>query len=165
MEKQLKLQKRKKNPLPVVGFQVPEKYGVLSILDVSIVFVGQGEYVCGSCYLLLRTLGLRYSLRSPFRVPPPTFSFHPVDFLISKDGCKIGFLAPNPSLFPNLVHETEFTIMGFYLECHRIGEIIKRVNVPYQSAENEKNVFFKNYGDMVSLMSSKLTAHLDWAII
>lgn len=165
MGKLLNLPKRKKNPQKIVGYQVPEKYGVSSMLGVPIVFVGQEEYVCGNCFLLLTLLGLRYSLLSPFKVRLPMSYSLPKDFLISKDGCRLNFLVPTLSLFPNSLPGAEYTFMGLSLECRRNGEILKRVNVPYISAENEPKGSLLPLGDMASLMSAKLTALPDWRII
>lgn len=165
MAKLLKSQKLKNKALEFVGYQIPEKVGFLYSLGVPILFPGQNEYVCGSCYLLLRSLNLRYSSRSPFRVVPQTSFLAPKLSLVSKDGCQFHFLALPPSLFPNSHQEGESISTACSLVCRKTGVMLKKVNIPYQSAVNEKSDISKNFGAVDSLICSKLTALQDWRLI
>lgn len=165
MDKSLRLQKLKKNRLGFVGYQVLEKKAILSSLGVPILLEGQGGFVCGGCYLLLRSMGVRYSSHLPLTDLPQMSSLRPLLSLTSRDGCRVHFLSQPPSLFPNCRHEDGYISTVCYLECRKTGEIIKKVQVPPLSmGEREKRDFFKNYGAMVSLILDKLTALPDWRV-
>lgn len=164
MAKQLKLRRRQSKPLPYIGMQIPEKKGFLSSLGVLILFGGQEEYVCGDCYQLLKSLDLRYLLHSPFKVVPQMYYTLPILSLSSKGGCEFHFLTQNPSLFPKSLLKDESIFMGCYLECHKNGVMLKKVNVPYQSEEKEKKESLLTCGQAVSLICSKLTVLQSWDI-
>ena len=100
METLLKLQRLRKNRTKY-AYTIPERGVLYSGLGDWIILGGRDKFVCGGCLLLLKTLDVRYYLRSPLmemrRMPPMQMT----PFVSSKCGCELSFLKRNQSLFPN----------------------------------------------------------------
>jgi hypothetical protein len=129
-----------------------------------IIFEGQGRYVCGGCFLLLKSMDVRFWSHSPLLAMLPTLPMQMIPFARSKCGCELNILKLNPSLFPNSHPEEGSTFMAYSLTCRCLSAIRAKVNGVFRMEMREKIAPSLNYGERASWMRLKLMALDAWHI-
>lgn len=129
-----------------------------------IIFEGPGRYVCGGCFLLLKSMDVRFWSHSPLgethQMPPMQM----IPYAVSKCGCELNILLPNPSLYPNSLQGAESTFMAYSLTCRCLSAIRAKVNGVFRMEMNEKIVPSLSSGERASWMRQRLTDLDAWRI-
>lgn len=129
-----------------------------------IIFEGPGRYVCGGCFLLLKSMDVRFWSRSPLPETLPTLPMQMTPYAHSKCGCELNILSRSHYLFPNSPHEEESTFMAYSLTCRCLSAIRAKVNGVFRMEMNEKIVPSLNSGERASWMRHKLMDLDAWHI-
>ena len=164
MAKSLKSRKSKKKR-PKYAYMLPEKGVLYSALGDPIILDGQNKFVCGGCFLLLRSLDVRSWLHSRLQETLQTHPLQMIHFGVSKCGCTINLLTPTPSLFPNFLLEEEFISMVFSLECRCLSEIRSKIDALFPMVRSVGTEFLLDSGKRVSWTQRKLTVLENWHFI
>ena len=129
-----------------------------------IIFEGPGRYVCGGCFLLLKSMDVRFWSRSPLPETLRTLPMQMIPYARSKCGCELNILLRSHCLFPNSPQEAGSTFMAYSLTCRCLSAIRAKVNGVFRMEMNEKIVLSQSYGERVLWMRQKLTALDAWHI-
>lgn len=165
MEKSSKSPRSRRNRIHAKYAYTLRDDGVMySALGDPIIFEGQGRYVCGGCFLLLKSMDVRFWSRSPLPETLRTLPMQMIPYAHSKCGCELNILKLNPSLFPNSHPEAESTFMAYSLTCRCLSAIRAKVNSVFRMEMNEKIVPSQSFGERASWMRQKLMALDAWHI-
>gem|GEM_PF-4945800 len=165
MERSLKLPRSRKSlGRKKYAYTIPEKGVMYSDVGDPIILDGHDKYVCGACFLLLRTLGVHSWLRSPLEATPRTLHMQMTPFAVSKCGCEINTLTPTPSLFPNSPQKEESISTAYSLTCRCLSEIRAKVDGLFPMDLKEPIELLQSSGERAMSTRHKLTALDAWLI-
>src|SRR3989344_8376767 len=155
---------RKKHSRAKYAYILRDEGVIYSALGDPIIFDGHGRYVCGGCFLLLKSMDVRFWLHSPLlethQMPPMQM----IPYAHSKCGCELNILLRSPYLFQSSPHVDESIFMAYSLTCHCLSEIRAKVSGVFRMEMSEKLVPSLSYGERVLWMQQKLTALDAWLI-
>lgn len=129
-----------------------------------IIFEGPGRYVCGGCFLLLKSMDVRFWSRSPLPEMLPTLPMQTTPYAHSKCGCELNILLHSHYLFPNSLQGEESTFMAYSLTCRCLSAIRAKVNGVFRMEMREKLGRLPSSGERVSWMRRKLMDLDAWLI-
>jgi len=135
-----------------------------SALGDPIIFEGPDRYVCGGCFLLLKSMDVRFWSRSPLPEMLRTLPMQMIPYAHSKCGCELNILLRNPSLYLNSLQGEGSTFMAYSLTCRCLSAIRAKVNGVFCMEMREKLGRLPSSGERVSWMRQKLTALDAWHI-
>ena len=165
MEKSLKSPRSRKNRTRAKYAYTLRDEGVMySALGDPIIFEGPGRYVCGGCFLLLKSMDVRFWSRSPLPEMLRTLPTQMIPYAYSKCGCELNILSRSHYLFPNSHPEAESTFMAYSLTCRCLSAIRAKVNGVFRMEMREKLGPSLSSGERASWMRHKLMALDAWRI-
>lgn len=155
---------RKKRTRAKYAYTLRDEGVMYTALGEPIIFEGPGRYVCGGCFLLLKSMGVRFWLRSPLPETLPMLPLQMTPYAHSKCGCELNILSRSHYLFPNSPQGEGSTFMAYSLTCRCLSAIRAKVNGVFRMEMREKIVPSLNYGERASWMRRKLTDLDAWRI-
>lgn len=142
--------------------------------DQSILFSGQGDmimldgfngHVCADCFLLLQSMGVRYSLRLLSKEMQAMCFMPRKRYAVSSLGCVVSIPVQSRFSFRNYHRGGVYISMAWYLTCRCPLAIKSYVDSQLVLGQKEKIEFSQDCGDRVSWMSGKLMGLDAWRII
>ena len=165
MEKSLKSPRSRKNRTRAKYAYTLRDEGVMySALGDPIIFEGHGRYVCGGCFLLLKSMDVRFWSHSPLPETLRTLPTQMIPYAHSKCGCELNILLRSHYLFPNSHPGDESTFMAYSLTCRCLSAIRAKVNGVFRMEMSEKIVPSLSSGERASWMRHKLMDLDAWHI-
>ncbi len=165
MEKSLKSPRSRRNRIRAKYAYTLRDEGIpYTALGDPIIFEGQGRYVCGGCFLLLKSMDVRFWSHSPLTAMHQMPPMQMIPYARSKCGCELNILKLNPSLFPNSLQGEGSTFMAYSLTCRCLSAIRAKVNGVFRMEMREKLEHLPSSGERASWMRQKLMDLDAWRI-
>ena len=165
MEKSLKSPRSRRNRTHAKYAYTLRDEGIpYTALGDPIIFEGPGRYVCGGCFLLLKSMDVRFWSHSPLPEMLRTLPTQMIPYARSKCGCELNILLRSLYLFPNSPQGDVSTFMAYSLTCRCLSAIRAKVNGVFRMEMREKLGRLPSSGERASWMRQKLMDLDAWRI-